>query len=240
LPPILLRPPASLARREWAEAAKKIAEAGDDVLVMGEFDNLRPTVQFPQRPFVVCAATPMSAKEGKPMDWTTLMRDSLKWVQPNGFKMNYELTAGDRVISRLRFRSSFGSLATAENADGCWTFKRQGFCQTRATIRACNSETEIAAFRNNTWSGGGTLEFPDGRKFLATTNFWQTKLEFQDVSGEPLIRYKNEGILHTIGGLQIEPRAVNMPETSWMIIFGWYVAIMMQMDSVAAASGGAS
>ena len=36
---LLLRPPASLARRGWAEAAKRIAEAGDDVLVMGEFGN---------------------------------------------------------------------------------------------------------------------------------------------------------------------------------------------------------
>lgn len=36
---LLLRPPASPARKGWAEAAKKIAEAGDDVLVMGEFAN---------------------------------------------------------------------------------------------------------------------------------------------------------------------------------------------------------
>lgn len=36
---LVLRRPASPARTGWAEAAKEIAEAGDDVLVMGEFAN---------------------------------------------------------------------------------------------------------------------------------------------------------------------------------------------------------
>ena len=90
--------------------------------------------------------------------------------------MEYELRADDEVIATLRFRSSFGTFATAESADGCWTFKRIGFWKTKATIRACGSETEIAFFKNNTWSGGGTLELSDGRKFQATTNLWQDNL----------------------------------------------------------------
>jgi antitoxin MazE len=36
---LVLRRPASPARTGWAEAAKEIAEAGDDALVMGEFPN---------------------------------------------------------------------------------------------------------------------------------------------------------------------------------------------------------
>jgi len=36
---LVLRPPSSPARRGWAEAARRIAEAGDDELVMGEFGN---------------------------------------------------------------------------------------------------------------------------------------------------------------------------------------------------------
>jgi antitoxin MazE len=36
---LLLRRPASPARTGWAEAAKRIAKAGDDELVMGEFGN---------------------------------------------------------------------------------------------------------------------------------------------------------------------------------------------------------
>ena len=44
--------------------------------------------------------------------------------------MEYELRAGDMLAATLRFRSSFGSFATAEDGDGCWTFKRVGFWQT--------------------------------------------------------------------------------------------------------------
>ena len=36
---LVLRRPASPARTGWAEAARNIAEAGDDELVMGEFGN---------------------------------------------------------------------------------------------------------------------------------------------------------------------------------------------------------
>ncbi|MBM3726225.1 MAG: AbrB/MazE/SpoVT family DNA-binding domain-containing protein [Acidobacteria bacterium] len=36
---LVLRRPAGPARAGWAEAARRIAEAGDDALVMGEFGN---------------------------------------------------------------------------------------------------------------------------------------------------------------------------------------------------------
>ncbi len=36
---LVLRRPARPARTGWAEAARRIAEAGDDELVMGEFGN---------------------------------------------------------------------------------------------------------------------------------------------------------------------------------------------------------
>ena len=37
---LVLRRPAKPARAGWAEAAQKIAERGDDALVMGEFGNV--------------------------------------------------------------------------------------------------------------------------------------------------------------------------------------------------------
>ena len=36
---LMLRRPAGPARQGWAEAAERIAEAGDDALLMGEFGN---------------------------------------------------------------------------------------------------------------------------------------------------------------------------------------------------------
>lgn len=160
----------------------------------------------------------------------------LEWVQPRALKMEYELRSGDEVVATLRFRSSWGSFATAESADGCWTFKRVGFWQTRATVRPCGSEEEIAGFRQGTWSFGGTLELPDGRKYLASTNFWATRYEIQSESGEALIRYRTHGVLRLGAHMEILPPAAGLPELPWMAMLGWYLAVMMHNDSAAAAA----
>jgi hypothetical protein len=167
----------------------------------------------------------------------TLIDHELKWVQPHTLKMEYELHADMELAATLRFRSSFGSFATAESADGCWTFKRIGFWQTQATVRACDVEADLATFKNNTWTGGGTLEFPDGRKFMANTNFWRTQYEFKTETGEKLLGFRNiGGVMHLSALVAIEPQVVGMPELPWMVMFGWYLTVMMHQDSAAAAA----
>jgi hypothetical protein len=160
----------------------------------------------------------------------------LAWVQPGVWKMEYELRAGDDLVATLRFRSAFGTFATGESADGCWTFKRVGFCQSRVTIRACGSETDVAIFRNNTWTGGGTLELPGGRRIPATTNFWQSKLEFKTGADEVLIRLETGGFVRRSATVEIQPAAAGAPELPWLVMLGWYLAVMMEADASAAGA----
>ena len=155
---------------------------------------------------------------------------TLAWVQPHLLKRNYELRAGDDVIATLRFRSAFGYSATAESSDGCWTFKRGGFLM-GSTVRACDSDAEIARLRDNFWKGGGTLELSDGRKFIATMNMWMTQFEFQDASGQTLFRMKYHGILRPSVTVELQPGALSVPETSWMVMFAGYVVVMMLSDN---------
>jgi hypothetical protein len=82
-------------------------------------------------------------------------------VQPHALKREFELRAGEATIASLEFRSTFGSLASAESGDGSWTFKRVGFWRSHVTVRESGSETDLAVFRNNTWSAGGTLELAE-------------------------------------------------------------------------------
>jgi hypothetical protein len=96
-------------------------------------------------------------------------REDLHWSQPRARKREYELQSSGQLVAKLTFRSGWGTFATAESADGCWTFKRVGFWQNKASIRGCGSEADIATFANNTWKGGGTLRFTDGAEFKATT-----------------------------------------------------------------------
>lgn len=163
----------------------------------------------------------------------------LKWEQPSALKMEFELLAGDERVATLHFRSSFGSFATGQCADGCWTFKRAGFFQTRATIRACDTDTDIATFRNNTWTGGGSLEFPDGRQYRANTNLWQTNLEFQQESGGVLVEFHSRGLIHLSATVEIQPDAATMPVLPLMVVLGWYLTVMMHRDSAAAGAAAA-
>ncbi len=161
----------------------------------------------------------------------------LKWVQPHASKMEYEMRSGDMVIATLRFRSSFGSFATAASADGTWSFKRVGFLNTRVTIRANGSETDMAIFKNNTWSGGGTLELLTGKKYTVNTNFWETRFEFKTEMGDTLIKYeKIGGFLHLSSKTEVNSIAKNIPEMPWMVMLGWYLTVMMYMDNAAAAT----
>jgi hypothetical protein len=155
----------------------------------------------------------------------------LEWVQPRALKMHYELRSNEELVANLSFRSLSGSFATAESADGCWTFKRVGFFQTRATIRACGSDADTATFKNNTWSGGGTLTLADGREFLVTTNVWQTQLEIQTASGEVLVHLKTSGFWQNSAAVNITPIGRQMPALPWIALFAWYVIVMMQTDA---------
>lgn len=160
----------------------------------------------------------------------------LKWIQPSLFRMLYELRSNAELVGMLSFRSAFGTLATGESEDGCWTFKRVGFFQTRVTIRVCGEEDDLAIFRNNTWSGGGTLEIRDGERFLADTNFWQSNLQFKTESGEPLVRFKTGGLIHLNAAVEIEPRAARLEQLPLIVMLGWYLIVMMNSDAAASAA----
>jgi hypothetical protein len=157
----------------------------------------------------------------------------LRWQQPSALRQQYELATDDTLVATLTFRSAWGSLARAESADGCWSFKRVGFWQTRTTVRRCESETDLAIFRHNTWSGGGTLTFSDGRVFHLTSNTWQTKLDVLDSQQISLLHYASIGLFKLGATLSVEPHAIASTELPLLTLFGWYVIVMMYYDAAA-------
>jgi hypothetical protein len=156
----------------------------------------------------------------------------LQWVRPHWRRLDYELRDGADVVGTLAFRSAVGSLASAETADGAWTFKRVGFLQTTATIRARDEPSDLALFRNNTWTAGGSLELADGRRFLAGSNFWMTGFEFTTDGGDPLVRFRRlTGVVHFSAAVQVLPAALAVPELPWLVTLGWYVNVQMHRDA---------
>ena len=161
----------------------------------------------------------------------------LKWIQPRATSREFELKADDEVAAVLRFRTLFGSLATAETADGSWSFKRVGFWQTHVTIRPAGVDEETAIFVNNTWTDGGTLTLADRRQLRANTNMWNSKYEFKTESGESLVRYRKiGGLLHLSSLMEIAPSAAGYVELPWLVALGWYLAVKMHDDASAASA----
>jgi hypothetical protein len=162
--------------------------------------------------------------------------DGLKWAQPSAFTMRFELRKALELAGTLVFRSAFGSLATAEGADGCWTFKRVGFLQTRVSIRSCGDDHDLATFKNQTWSGGGTLELASGKKLLANTNFWSTSLQFTTETGDALVSFNTGGVFHLGAAVVVNPQAADMNELPLIVMLGWYLIVMMHSDQTASAA----
>jgi hypothetical protein len=158
----------------------------------------------------------------------------LRWAQPRVFDREWELRHGDEAVATLTFRSAFGSFATARSADGAWTFKRVGFWQSRATVRAEGAADDLAVFEHDTWSGGGTLTLAGGRPIRVTTNFWQSKIEFLAQDDDVLFRYSTEGFLRQESQLEVMPSLQRMREMPWLILFGWYLVVMMHQDAAGA------
>jgi hypothetical protein len=162
----------------------------------------------------------------------------LEWRQPGSLTMDYELVAGDEGVATLRFRSMLGSLATGQSADGCWTFKRVGFFHPKVTVRACGSDGDLGTFRNNTWSGGGSLTLRDGRKFLANTNLWATNFDFMTEAGDALIRLRSGGMMRHHADVEILPPAAPLLiDTPWIVMLAWYLTVLMYIDAGATSAG---
>ena len=159
----------------------------------------------------------------------------LEWSQPSAFKMEYELRAGDELAAVLRFPSSFNSYATAEGADGCWTFERVGFWRNKTVVRPCGSQAAIAVFRTSRWGSGGTLELPGGRRYPASTNFWHTELEIRNEMGELLLRVRSGGIVRLSATVEIHPRTACQTGVPWLVMLGCYLLVMMKKDAAVAA-----
>jgi len=165
----------------------------------------------------------------------------LQWVQPHAFKREFELRSGESTIATLAFRSAFGSLATAQTDEGSWTFKRVGFWRSHVTVREAGRETDLAVFRNNTWSAGGALEFANGRVFRANSNFWQTAYQFTNANDEPLVRFTRvAGMFHFSCEVRVEPAGARLAELPWLISLGLYLIVKMRDDAAGAGAAAAA
>ena len=161
--------------------------------------------------------------------------ETLSWTQPRMMREEYLLHRGQEPVGSLTFRSGWGTLATGQYDGGSWTFKRMGFLRARVTVRPVDTETDIATFHPTTWSGGGSLELSGGRQFKVEISFWQTRFAVLDHTNRALLRYRPKGVFRQGADMDILAGAAGVVELPWLMLLGWYLAVLMHRDAAAAS-----
>jgi len=170
-------------------------------------------------------------------------QEHLNWRQPRTTHQFFELKSKEDLFGTLLFPKSVGSLAEAETADGKWTFKRIGFFSTKISIRKSGEENDLAIFKPNLTASSGALDFAYGKKYQwHSSNFWGTRFEFKDEKGETILTFlsgiedpKLKDWFKTQARIEISGDKTDLPELPIMVLLGWYLIIVLQMDSSAGA-----
>jgi hypothetical protein len=158
------------------------------------------------------------------------------WTQSKVLRREYQLKKGNETLGQLRFEKSYGSLASAEVASQCWTFKREGFLRPRVNVRTPNSEINLATFWPN-WSGGGVVEFPDGHRIhWRCTNFWGSGWSFVQDDSRQLVRFKQHGGFMKISArIEFGSADTGLRELPMLAALGWYLMLITAEDAATVA-----
>ena len=150
---------------------------------------------------------------------------SLVWAKTSWRRKDYVLDCDGQDVAKVRFQRLFGSLATGESAEGCWTFQQVGLMRRRTVVRECGDERQVAVFRNNWWTFGGTVELSTGERYRIRPNFWMTALTIATEVGEPIVRHHWVRLLKSSRTVEIAPVARSLEELPWLVMLGWYLLI---------------
>lgn len=173
----------------------------------------------------------------------TISTEYPSWIQPKTIQQIYELRTKDDLYGTLIFPKTFGSLAEAESSEGKWTFKRVGFFNTRITVRELGAENDIAVFKPKWTGNAGIVEMANGKIYnWQSSNFWSTKVDFIDANGNAVVTFRSgvdepklKDWFKTQARVEVSEFGRDLPELSILVMLGWYLIVVLNMDSSAGA-----
>ena len=166
----------------------------------------------------------------------TQMGQELVWTRLKGTPRRLELKSGNESYASLTRRR--GTHFIGETAEGRWSFKRTGFLHQRVTVRAEDSEQDVATVAMS-WNGCGTLELAEARRFRWTqVSFWRQRYAFRDD--------RSRDLLQASGGacgklrLSIDPAARGVEELPLLALLSAYLLTLMADDAAATVAASAA
>ena len=153
----------------------------------------------------------------------------LRWVHSHLPNPEYELRAGDEVLSRISYKGALSSQVRAETAAGLWTFERTGLRQA-ITILALDAHTELASVKRG-MNGQATLLLPDGREYRwQCSSFWHDVWLWLNDEGTPLLHLKRGA------DVQLESAARDLPELALLATLAWYLHKQQEEEAASVAA----
>ncbi len=164
------------------------------------------------------------------------MDHPLEWRQTALLRRAFQLMDGEEEVGSLRFVSTVGTRAAGEYRGKQWTFKRTGFLTPKITVRAADSENDLAVFTPG-WNGKGWVAFAAGPRFhLQHKNFWGTEWVFEREDGTAVVALSGRhGMLKQHAAAGIAPGAESQAETPVLLLLIWYVRILVNADAASTA-----
>jgi hypothetical protein len=131
----------------------------------------------------------------------------------------YLLAVEGQLVARLTVNRTLRLSSTITAAGQSWEISARGFWSSTIVIRRSGEESPVAEFHPRLWAGfvprGGTLEFENGRRFVARVSFWRAEYALLDDQERPLVTARSRGVLGPgWSGVDVEVahEAANLPE----------------------------
>lgn len=165
---------------------------------------------------------------------TNTTASSLEWREPTALEPRFELHSGDEVLATMALEPLCRTLATAETAEGTWTFRQTGILSTTVHVREVGSDQDLAVFHPG-FPGRGTLRFASGMSFRWRRDHPGGSWSFRGEDGKPLLTLRLEkeppGVPwphRTQAEVEISPAGRSNPRIPLLTALGWYLILLHQ------------
>jgi hypothetical protein len=158
----------------------------------------------------------------------------LKWTQRSS--KQDELASDKDIFGIISWSTWWSSLATAQSAEGRWTFKRVGFLHQRITVREPGREANLCVVQV-AWNGEATLNILGRGAFRWVPNVWHRRWVLRGPDDKEVMNVTLSGFVNVSGAVRIDSKWLSDPMLPLLALLGWYlIMLVVSEDATVTAS----
>lgn len=165
---------------------------------------------------------------------TSFAGRELTWTPSRTAKRTYELGMDGQIVATLYQPSGWRQEHVAATADGRWRFARVGVFHQRLVIADADTGVEVARMDRSDWTRNGMLTLPDGKQYQwRSGSAWGSKWVWLDAAAQPLLHFRQSGVVRLQCAVTIEPQAATEPHLALLAALGWYLMLLTRDENAA-------